>query len=133
MRRSCGQVDMLYVNIFVIHTHTHIMCVGLVDKCRDVLYVNMFAMAGSLLSDHFWWFLILIPLYGPSSFLSLALSLSVFPGGLAVPLSVSLSLSRSRSLALSLALSRARSLARALSRARSLSRAHSLSCVYMFV
>jgi hypothetical protein len=81
---------MLYVNMFAIvcvcvcvcvriyDTRTYVWGAGLVDKCRDVLYVNMFAMAGSLLSDNFWWFLILIPLYGLSSLSFFSFFLFVF-------------------------------------------------------
>jgi hypothetical protein len=36
---------------------------GLVDKCRDVLYVNMFAMAMSLVNENFWWVLVVIPIF----------------------------------------------------------------------
>ena len=36
---------------------------GLVDKCRDILYVNMFAMGMSLVHENFWWVLVVIPLY----------------------------------------------------------------------
>mmetsp|Transcript_67886 Transcript_67886/g.99291 ORF Transcript_67886/g.99291 Transcript_67886/m.99291 type:complete len:114 (+) Transcript_67886:143-484(+) len=36
---------------------------GLVDKCRDILYVNMFSMGMSLVHENFWWILVVIPLF----------------------------------------------------------------------
>lgn len=32
--------------------------------CRDVLYVNMFAMGMSLFHENFWWTLVVIPIFG---------------------------------------------------------------------